>query len=120
MTSSFQRSPGSKDRAFEDTNFTSLQRRAHSKSTPSVGPPLASPSTSTISGWSKESPTTNLADGDDLAVRLLDPLELLQEVPEPRLCDDLIRGKDAHPVQLGYRDDLGRVVPTDDLILLEL
>jgi hypothetical protein len=46
---------------------------------------------------------THLVDGDDLAVRLLDLSELAEEVPEPRLSDDLVRRKNAHTVDLGGR-----------------
>jgi hypothetical protein len=44
---------------------------------------------------------TNLVYGDDLAVRLLDLSELAEEVPEPRLSDDLVGRKNAHTVDLG-------------------
>lgn len=44
---------------------------------------------------------THLVHGDDLAVRLLDLSELAQEVPEPRLGNDLVGRKDAHAVDLG-------------------
>jgi hypothetical protein len=43
---------------------------------------------------------THLVDRDDLAVRLLDLSELAEEVPEPRLSDDLVRRKNAHTVDL--------------------
>jgi hypothetical protein len=43
---------------------------------------------------------THLVYGDDLAVRLLDLAELAEEVPEPRLSDDLVGRKYAHTVDL--------------------
>lgn len=58
-------------------------------------------------------------DGHDLAGRLLDLAELAEEVPEARLGDDLVRGKDAHPVELGLGLLLRRQLAADDLVLLE-
>lgn len=46
-------------------------------------------------------PATHLVYGDDLAVRLLDLSELAQEVPEPRLSNNLVGRKNAHAVDLG-------------------
>ena len=37
---------------------------------------------------------------DNLAAGLLDLAGLAQEIPEPRLCDDIVWCKDAHAVQL--------------------
>ena len=58
-------------------------------------------------------------DGDDLTGRLLDLAELAEEVPEAGLGDDLVRGKDAHPVELGLGLLLRRQLAADDLVLLE-
>jgi len=59
---------------------------------------------------------TNLVHGDDLAVRLLDLAELAEEVPEPRLGDDIVGSKDAHAVELRSRVGLGGQVAPDDLV----
>lgn len=61
-----------------------------------------------------------LVDGNDLTVDLLDLLQLAQEVPEARLGNDLVRGEDAHAVQLGGGLLLGRELAANDLILVEL
>lgn len=59
------------------------------------------------------------ADVDDLAVGLLDLLELRHEVPEARLGHNGVGRKDAHPVQLRRRVRLGGQVAPDDLVFLE-
>jgi hypothetical protein len=59
----------------------------------------------------------DLVQRDDLAVGLLDFLELHQEVPETRLGDDLIGGKNAHAVKLGGGVGLAGEVAPDDLVL---
>lgn len=58
-------------------------------------------------------------DADDLAVALLDLPELGQEVPEPRLGDDLVGREDAHAVQLGRGVGLRGQIAPDDLVLGE-
>lgn len=58
-------------------------------------------------------------EADNLTVGLLDLLELGQEVPEARLGDHCVGGKDAHAVQLGRRVRLGGQVAPDDLVLVE-
>lgn len=61
----------------------------------------------------------DLVQADDLAVGLLDLLELHQEVPEAGLGDDLIGGEDPHAVQLRGRVRLRGQVAPDDLVLLK-
>lgn len=56
---------------------------------------------------------------DNLAIRLFDLLELAQEVPETRFCDDFVDGEDAHTVELGGRVGLCRQVAANDLVFLE-
>ena len=56
---------------------------------------------------------------DDLAVGLLDFLELRKEVPEARLGDDFVGREDAHAVELGRGLRLGGEMATDDLIFFE-
>ena len=53
-------------------------------------------------------------DSDNLTVGLLDLFQLPQKVPKPRLGDDLVGGKDPHPVELGGRLGLGREGSTED------
>lgn len=61
----------------------------------------------------------DLVHGDDLAVGLLDLLELHQEVPETGLGNDLIGGKNAHAVELGGGVALGGQMAANDLVLLK-
>lgn len=65
------------------------------------------------------SATTHLVQGDDLAVRLLDLAELAEEVPEPRLGNDIVGRKNAHAVDLGGGVGLAGEVAADDLVFLE-
>lgn len=58
-------------------------------------------------------------DGYDLAVGLLHLLQLGKEVPETRLCDDLIECKDAHAVELGGGLSLRGQMAPDDLEFLQ-
>ena len=60
----------------------------------------------------------DLVDRDDLAVRLLDLLQLTEKVPEAGLCDDGVGGKDAHLVQLGLTLVLGGELAADHLVFL--
>jgi hypothetical protein len=61
----------------------------------------------------------DLVERDNLAVGLLDLTELHEEVPEARLGNDIVGGKDAHAVQFGRRVGLGGQMAPDDLVLLE-
>lgn len=63
--------------------------------------------------------STHLVQGDDLAVRLLDLAELAEEVPEPRLGDNVVGRKNAHAVDLGGGVGLAGEVAADDLVFLE-
>jgi hypothetical protein len=63
--------------------------------------------------------STHLVQGDDLAVRLLDLAELAEEVPEPRLGDNIVGRKNAHAVDLGGGVGLAGEVAADDLVFLE-
>ena len=65
------------------------------------------------------SATTHLVQGDDLAVRLLDLAELAEEVPEPRLGDNIVGRKDTHAVDLRGGVGLAGEVAADDLVFLE-
>ena len=60
-----------------------------------------------------------LIESDDLAVGLLDLLQLGDEVPETRLGDDIVRRKDAHAVELGGRVALRGQVTPDDLVFVQ-
>jgi len=60
-----------------------------------------------------------LVQSDDLAIRLLDLAQLGQEVPEPGLGDYVVRGEDAHPVQLGGLVGLSGQMAADDLVFLK-
>ena len=60
-----------------------------------------------------------LVDGDDFTAGLLDLPGLLQEVPEARLCDLGVGGKDAHSVELGNAVIVGGELASDDLELVE-
>ena len=62
---------------------------------------------------------TNDVQADKLASCLLDLAELHQEVPETRLCDDTVDGKDTHAVELrgGLRVS-GQMAP-NDLVFLQ-
>ena len=62
---------------------------------------------------------THDVDSDNLTVGLLDLLQLPQKVPEPRLGDDLVGGKDPHPVELGGGLGLGREGSTEDRVFGE-
>ena len=44
---------------------------------------------------------TNLVDGHDLAIGFLDLLQLHQEVPEPRFCDNSVGSEDSHAEEFG-------------------
>lgn len=56
---------------------------------------------------------------DNLAVGLLDLLQLGEEVPEAGLGDDIVRGEDAHAVQLRGRVAVRRQMTADDLVFLQ-
>lgn len=60
----------------------------------------------------------NLAQRHNLAVGALDLLELAQKVEEAGLGDNLVRGKDAHLVELGGGLGSGRQAAADDLVLV--
>ena len=60
-----------------------------------------------------------LVEGDDLAVGLLDLLQLGKEVPEPRLGDNLVGSEDAHAVKLWGWVGIRRQVAADDLVFLK-
>jgi len=62
---------------------------------------------------------THLVQRDDLTVRLLDLAELAEEVPEPRLGDNVVGRKNTHAVDLGGRVGLAGEVAADDLVFLE-
>lgn len=65
------------------------------------------------------SSATHLVQRDDLTVRLLDLAELAEEVPEPRLGDNVVGRKNTHTVDLGGRVGLAGEVAADDLVFLE-
>ena len=62
----------------------------------------------------------DLVDADDLAVDLLDLLQLAHEVPEAGLGNNLVGGKEAHAEQLGGSILLGGEMATDQLVLVKL
>lgn len=68
----------------------------------------------------KKKRKTYLVDADDLAVNLLDLLQLAHEVPEAGLGNDLVGGKEAHAEKLGGGILLGGEVATDQLVLVKL
>ena len=59
---------------------------------------------------------THLIAADDFTTGFLDLVQLTEIVPEARLCDDLVRGKDTHPVELGRWHIFGRKMATNNLI----
>jgi len=61
----------------------------------------------------------NNVDADDFTIGFFDLLQLPEEVPEPRLRDDLIRRKDAHTIDFRSRLGLRRQMTPDDLIFLK-
>lgn len=61
----------------------------------------------------------NLIQADNFAIGLLDLLQLGEEIPEARLGNDIVRGEDAHTVELGRRVGVGGQVAPDDLVLLQ-
>ena len=63
---------------------------------------------------------TYLVDSDDLAVNLLDLLQLAHEVPEAGLGDNLVDGEEAHAEKLGGSILLGGEMATDQLVLVKL
>ena len=66
----------------------------------------------------RKEPTYNV-DADDLTVGLLDLSELHQEVPETRLCNNSVWGKNSHSVQLWRWVCLGWQVAANDLVFIE-
>lgn len=60
-----------------------------------------------------------LVDGNDFTAGLLDFTGLLQKVPEARLCDLCVGGKDAHSVELGNAVIVGWELASDDLVLVK-
>lgn len=61
----------------------------------------------------------DLVERDNLAVGLLDLLELGQEVPEAGLGNDVVGGEDTHAVELRGGDGLGGEEAPNDLVLLK-
>lgn len=60
-----------------------------------------------------------LVEADHLAVRLLHFAQPAEEVPEARLGHHVVRGEDAHAVELRRRVGVGRQMPPDDLVFLK-
>lgn len=58
-----------------------------------------------------------LVDSKELALGLLNLLELAHEIPETGLGDHVVLGEDAHAVHLGVRVRLSRDATTDNLVL---
>lgn len=63
---------------------------------------------------------TYLVKANNLAVNLLDLLQLAHKVPEAGLGNDLVGGKEAHAEKLGGGILLGGEVATDQLVLVKL
>ena len=61
----------------------------------------------------------DLLDRDDLAGGLLELPQLPEEVPEPGLGHDLVRGEDPHAVERSLRLILGRELAPDDAELAQ-
>ena len=59
---------------------------------------------------------THLVQAHNLTIRLLDLPQFGQEVPEAALGNDIVRGEDAHAVELGVWVGIGGQVAPDDLI----
>jgi len=59
-----------------------------------------------------------LIDSDDLAIGLLDLLQLRKEVPEPRLGHNIVGCEDAHAVKLGRRVRIRGQMAPNDLVFL--
>lgn len=62
---------------------------------------------------------TYLVQAHDLPVRLLDLLQLGEEVPETGLGNDIVRGEDAHAVELRGGLAVGGQMAPNDLVLLQ-
>lgn len=62
----------------------------------------------------------DFVDGDDFTRRTLHLVHAGKEVPEARLGDNLVWGKETHTVQSWLRLLLGRQFATDHLILVHL
>ena len=62
---------------------------------------------------------THNVDANNLAIRLLDLLQLAQEVPETGLGDDFVGREDAHAVELRRGVRRCWEVAADDLVFLE-
>jgi hypothetical protein len=60
-----------------------------------------------------------LVDGDDLTSGLLDLAELLEEVPETRLGNDVVRSEKSHSEELGDGFLLRRKLTTDHLSITQ-
>lgn len=58
-------------------------------------------------------------DGDEFTGGLLDLPELAEEVPEARLCDDLVGCEDTHAVEFWAGVLVGRELAADDLVFCE-
>lgn len=62
---------------------------------------------------------THLVQRNDLTVGLLDLSELGEEVPETALGDDIVRGEDAHAVELWGWVGVGGQMTPNDLVFLQ-
>jgi hypothetical protein len=60
-----------------------------------------------------------LVQAHNLAVGLLDLAQLGEEVPEARLGDDIVRGEDAHAVELWGRVGVRGQIAPNDLVFLQ-
>lgn len=56
---------------------------------------------------------------DNLSVCLLDLAKLRQEIPEAGLCNNIVRSKDAHSVELRRRVSLAGQMAANDLVFRE-
>lgn len=62
---------------------------------------------------------TNLVEGDDLTVGLLDLPQAGEEVPETALSNNRVGRKDAHTVELGSRLGVSGQMAPNDLVFLQ-
>lgn len=56
---------------------------------------------------------------DNFTIRLLDLLQLREEIPEAGLCNNIVGSKDAHAVKFRGWVGIGGQMAADDLVLLE-
>merc|ERR1719431_2246924 len=67
----------------------------------------------------KRLPLSDLLHGHDLSGGFLELPKLPQEIPKARLCNNLVSGKNSHPVKRCYGLALGGELASDDTVFLQ-